>query len=654
MTISRFPVLLAACALLAAAQAPVTIQSPGKEIEVSIAAPQSGPHAGWLTYAVNFRGKPALAPSRLGLKLQDKPALGEKVASLESSPASGIDSYELLHGKASRVRHEWRGAIARADSAGGRLEVEVRAYDDGVAFRYRLPAEVKSFAVERELTQFQAAREGPAYPLILAGFRTSYEDNYVTLPLSSIKPTALIALPFTFQVPGVAWVSVTESHLENWAGLYLTHPARLTLEARLAPRLDHPEVAVIGEAPAQSPWRVLMISAEPYKLLESNLVTSLSPESRIGKPGWIKPGKTSWSWWSGNFAKDVPFKPGMNTETLKHYIDFSAEAGLEYSLIDAGWSGGPVGQGGGGRDITTYNERVNVPELIAYANSKNVKVWLWAHWSAVDAQMDKAFPLFQKWGAVGVKIDFMDRDDQQMVDFYHRAARKAAEHQLMVDFHGAFKPAGMMRYYPNVLTHEGILGLEYLKWSNRCTADHNTMIPFTRLLAGPMDYTPGGFENVPASEFTPRNLNPTVPTTRAHQMALYVILESAFQMLADYPGAYRGTKELEFLKQVPVAWDETRGLGGHPGEFASVARRKGQTWYIGTIGASQAREVEIPLNGILSAGNYTAEIWSDAPDAAVNPKNTVKTTQPVTAGTRLRARLAPAGGQVIVLRPGAP
>ncbi len=647
----RFSWLAAAWAALSAAQAPVKIESPSKEIELTIAVPQSGPNAGWLTHAVSYRGKATIAASRMGLKLEGKPAMGEKVTAMESAATSGTDSYELIHGKASRVRHEWRGATLRAESAGGRLEVEARAYDDGVAFRYHIPAEVKAFAVEKEITQFQAAREGTAYPLILASFRTSYEDNYVAVPLSAIKPPSLVALPFTFEVPGAAWVSITEAHLENWAGMYLTRPAGRTLEAKLAPRLDRAEVAVLGEAPAQSPWRVLMISAEPYKLLESNLVTSLSPASRIGEAEWVKPGKTSWSWWSGNFAKDVSFKPGMNTDTLKHYIDFSAEAGLEYALIDAGWSGGAVGQGGGGRDITTWNQRVDVPALIDYAQSKNVKVWLWAHWTAVDVQMEKAFPLFEKWGVVGVKIDFMDRDDQQMVDFYHRAAKKAAEHRLMIDYHGAFKPSGMMRYYPNVLTHEGILGLEYLKWSNRATADHNTMIPFTRLLAGPLDYTPGGFENVPASEFEPRNMNPVVPTTRAHQLALYVILESGFQMLADYPGAYRGTKELEFLKEVPVTWDETRGLGGRPGDFATVARRKGRTWYIGTIGAAQAREIEFPLSGILGGGNYTAEIWSDAPDAAENPKNTVKAAQTVTRASRLRARLAPAGGQVMVLRP---
>lgn len=635
-----------------AAQEPVNVASPDGRIEVSLRVPSSGPNAGWLTYEISYRGNALIASSRLGLKLEGRAPLGEKVTSLEAVPASGTDSYRLLHGRASRVEHAWRGATLRTESAGGPLEIEVRAYNDGVAFRYSLPAAIGDFAVERELTQFQAAREGAAYPLVLAGFRTSYEDNYVALPLTAIKPEYLVALPFTFEVPGAGWVSITEAHLEDWAGMYLTRPRSRIMEARLAPRLDRPEVAVLGRAPARSPWRVLMIAEEPAHLIQSNLVTSLSPECRLADVSWIRPGKTSWSWWSGNFARDVAFKPGMNTETLKHYIDFSAEAGLEYCLIDAGWSAGPVGQGGGGRDITRWNERVNLPELLEYARARKVGLWLWAHWTAVDEQMDRAFPLYEKWGVVGVKVDFMDRDDQQMVDFYHRVARKAAEHRLMVDFHGAFKPCGMMRYYPNVLTHEGVLGLEYLKWSNRATADHNVMVSFTRLLAGPLDYTPGGFENVPPAEFSPRNVNPTVPTTRAHQMALYVIFESGFQMLADYPGAYRGTKELEFLKQVPVAWDETRGLGGRPGAWVSVARRKGDAWYIGTITGAEAREVEIPLARVLPAGRrYTAEIWADAPDAALNPKNTVRTTQTVTATSRLRARLAPAGGHVVVLRP---
>lgn len=646
---SGLALLLAAASLFA--QPSIELRSPDAQIAVLIETPQAGPQTGRLTYRISYGHRPLISPSRLGLKLEGRPALGEKVRRIQGTPTEGVDRYRLRHGRASQVEHRWRGVEVQAESEGGAFAVEFRAYDDGVAFRYRLPGSVGSFAVEQELSQFEPAREGVGYPLVLSGFRTSYEDNYVALPLTAIKPSYLVALPFTFEVPGVAWVAITEAHLENWAGMYLTRPRGRVLEAKLAPRVDRPEVAVVGQAPAQSPWRVLMIARDPYRLPESNLVTSLCPESRIGEASWVKPGKTSWSWWSGNYAREAGITPGMNTETLKHYIDFSAEAGLEYTLIDAGWSAGPVGQGGGGRDITRWNDRVNVGELIRYARSKGVGVWLWAHWSAVDGQMEQAFPLYEQWGVAGVKVDFMDRDDQQMVDFYHRVARKAAEHRLLVDFHGAFKPCGMMRYYPNVLTHEGVLGLEYLKWSNRATAEHNTLVAFTRLLAGPLDYTPGGFENVTPAEFVPRNVNPSVPTTRAHQMALYVIFESGFQMLADYPGAYRGAKELEFLKRVPAAWDETRGLGGRPGAWISLARRKADTWYVGTITGSEGREVEIPLGPILQPGRtYQAEIWEDAPDAARNPKNTVRTARTLTAADVVRARLAPTGGHVMVLR----
>jgi alpha-glucosidase len=390
-----------------------------------------------------------------------------------------------------------------------------------------------------------------------------------------------------------------------------------------------------------------MISDRPGGPLESNIVLHLNPPSRIGDASWVKPGKTSWSWWSGDYATGVPFQPGMNTETMKHYVDFSAETGLEYILIDEGWSGG---EGRHNRDITTTNPNIDLAGIVAHAKAKGVRVWLWAHWTNVDKQADEAFPLFEKWGIGGVKIDFMDRDDQQMVEFYHRAARKAAEHKLLVDFHGAYKPTGLRKYYPNVLTHEGVMGLEYLKWSGRVTAEHNTMIPFTRMLAGPLDYTPGGFVNVTPEEFTPRNLNPATPTTRAHQVGLYVVFETGFQMLADFPGAYKGQKETEFLKAVPVTWDETKVLAGYPGRFIVMARRKGKDWFIGGITNSEPREAAVPL-GFLGGGRFRAEIIEDSPDAAKMPKNTASRSETVSASGTLKIRMAPAGGMAAVLRP---
>jgi alpha-glucosidase len=337
----------------------------------------------------------------------------------------------------------------------------------------------------------------------------------------------------------------------------------------------------------------------------------------------------------------------MNTETMKHYIDFSAENGIEYMMLDEGWS---ADVGGRSRDLTKTNPKIDLPAIMAYAKQKNVGIWLWCHWTFVDTQMDEAFPLFEKWGVKGVKIDFMDRDDQDMVNFYHRVMKKSAEHRLMVDFHGAYKPCGLRRYYPNLLTREGGMSLEYAKWSNRVTADHNVHLAFTRMLAGPLDYTPGGFFNVAPSKFVPRFVNPTVPTTRAHQVALYVVIESGFTMLADYPGAYKGQPEAPFIMEVPVAWDETRVVSGHPDHHIVTARRKGLDWYVGGITNGDARELKVPLS-FLPAGRYMAEVIADAPDADVEATKTVITKSPASAATVFTVKLAPAGGFAMMIKP---
>ncbi len=316
-------------------------------------------------------------------------------------------------------------------------------------------------------------------------------------------------------------------------------------------------------------------------------------------------------------------------------------------LIDEGWStNNSRGQG----DLRQIRPEVDLPGILSYAKQKNVKVWLWAHWEAVDRYMDEVFALFEKWGVAGVKIDFMNRDDQWMVDFYHRAAETAARHHLMLDFHGAYKPTGMSRTWPNVLTYEGVLGMEYSKWSARPTANHNATLPFTRLLAGPMDYTPGGFRNVTPAEFVPRMIEPMVPTTRAHQLGLYVVYESGLLMLADFPGAYQGQKELPFLEAVPATWDETRGLAGAPGEYAVVARRSGSDWYIGAITNHDGRELTLSLS-FLPEGNFTAQTYADAPDAAQNPTHTTIASQTVSRTSNLTLKLAPTGGFAAILKP---
>lgn len=632
--------LLIPCLLGAAA--PV-VTSPNGQIAVTVETNA----AGALTYQVQFKGRAILAPSRLGLDLVGQPELGNRVRIAAMRPGEIQETYTMPHGKANPLVSRANTVELMIEETGGqsrKFSLDFRAWDDGIAFRYRVPAQpaIREFKLEREVTQFHVALEGRTYPLILANYRTSYEDSYVTIPLTSIKQGDLVALPFLAEVPGAGWIGITEAHLENYAGMYLKRANGRVLEAALAPLPDDPAVLVNRATPVETPWRVIMVGSTPGALVESNIVLHSNPPSRIADMSWIKPGKTSWSWWSGDLAKNVPFKPAMNTETMKHYVDFSAEAGLDYVLIDEGWSAHVDGRS---RDLTKTNPSLDLPAIMTHAKQKNVGVWLWAHWTFVDMQMEEAFPLFEKWGVRGIKIDFMDSDDQKMVGFYHRCAALAAKHKLMVDFHGAYKPTGLRKYYPNVLTHEGVMGLEYLKWSNRVTATHNTIIPFTRMLAGPLDYTPGGFTNVAWDQFTPRMLEPMVQTTRAHQLALYVIFESAFQMLADYPENYKGAKELPFLRAVPVTWDETKVLSGMPGDHVVIARRKGRDWYLGAITNESARSLALPLS-FLPAGSFAIEKYEDGP----SPAATAISTGTVTNGSSLEMKLAASGGAAYILR----
>ena len=391
-----------------------------------------------------------------------------------------------------------------------------------------------------------------------------------------------------------------------------------------------------------------MIGDEPGRLIESNIILNLNPPSKIADTSWIHAGKSAWDWWSGEAAPGVPFKTGMNTATMKHYIDFASASGFSYMLIDAGWAANSLSEADNftSADITRVTPAIDMPELLRYAREKSVKLWLWAHWISVDRQMDQAFPLYEKWGIAGVKIDFMNRDDQSMVAFYRRTVEAAAAHHLMIDFHGAFKPDGLRRTWPNLMTREGVMGKEYLKWSARTTPAHNATLPFTRMLAGPMDYTPGAFGNSNLKNFVPRNFMPMGLDTRAHELALYVVFESPFEMVSDYPEHYQGQKAFDFIKQVPATWDEVRVLNGKPMETITLARRSGKDWYVGSVTNWNERTVKVPLS-FLGPGKYVAEIYADAPDAATVATDTTFTRQPVDRSTVLDVHMVSGGGNAI-------
>jgi alpha-glucosidase len=441
--------------------------------------------------------------------------------------------------------------------------------------------------------------------------------------------------------------AIAEANLRDYGGLYLSGrgEGRPGLQTRISRRLDDRSLiarTAIGPDGAGSPWRVIMLADKLGSLIESNLIGNLNPPPNFDT-SWIRPGKTAWDWWSGPYLPP-PDKGGTDMPTIRRYIDFAGLAGFEYMMIDEGWClrSGHGGSAPADADITQAKADIDMPALVDYAKKKKVGLWLWVQWSLLDRQMDAALAQYQKWGIRGIKVDFMDRNDQQMVDYYHKLMQKAAQHQLLVDMHGAYPPTGLNRTWPNYLTQEGIMGAEYNKWSRRVTATHNVSLAFTRMLLGPLDYTPGGFRNATPADFQVVNSPPQVQTTRGHGLAMFVVYESPFQMVSDSPDAYDKAPGFDFVKAVPVVWDETRFLAGDIDEYVVVARRKGREWYIGAMGNEKEREISLPL-GFLGDGKFKAKIYQDGD----SPRTLNESTREVTKADTLTLKLAASGGAAV-------
>ena len=419
----------------------------------------------------------------------------------------------------------------------------------------------------------------------------------------------------------------------------------------LSPLPSQNDVKVKATAPHNSPWRVIMIADNAAKLIESNLVLNLNPPCAIKDTSWIKPGKVAFLWWNGYLVGDNARRGGVNTATFKHYIDGAAEFHFPYSSIDGldiAWYGGKI-PGYGENDITVPVKQLDMPAVLAYAKSKGVRIRLWVASAGLRKYLDKALDTYEKWGVEGIMVDFIERDDQEMVDWIHEMVAKAAAHHLTVTLHNISKPTGLRRTYPNLLTREAVLNQEYNKWSHvGSTPEHQLTVPFTRMLAGPLDFHMGGFRSVRQADFLPRNVAPDVMGSRCQQLAMYVVYEDPMPMAVDYPAAYRGRPGLDFLSMVPTTWDETRAIQGEVGEFITLARRKGSDWYVGSMTNNTARHLAIPLR-FLAPGNWTAQIWSDDPSGDLNQ---VKfETRQVTAADSITAALTESGGQVIHLSP---
>jgi len=626
---------------------PVTVRSPDTRITVHIAQDS----AGQLVYSIERKGETVIAASALRVRLAEGDVSSVDVRA--SWPRSVDQVHKLVATKASEARdrfNEIRIDVMPRSRAMRAMQWTFRAYDDGVAFRYTVPSDagLATLSVKSEDTEFAFGADYDFTGLNIGRVDSSHEGEFDPIQASRIREHNTYDLPLVCRTANNAF-AIGEADLRDYGGLYLTGKGdgRPGVQARVSRRLDDRSLiarAAVGANGTGSPWRVIMLGDELGNLIESDLIGNLNPPAAFDT-SWIKPGKTAWDWWSGPYLPP-PDKGGTDMPTIRKYVDFASSAGFEYMMIDEGWC---LNSGSGGRapdnaDVTKAKADIDMPALVAYAAKKKVRLWLWVQWSLLDRQMDAALAQYEKWGIAGIKVDFMDRNDQQMIDYYHKLMAKAVEHKLLVDMHGAYPPAGLNRTYPNYLTQEGIMGAEYNKWSRRVTATHNVSLAYTRMLLGPMDYTPGGFRNRTPAEFEVVNSPPQVQTTRGHGLGMFVVYESPFQMVADSPDVYENAAGFDFVKAVPTAWDETRFLDGEIDDFVAVARRKGGDWFIGVMGNEEPREISLPL-GFLGDGKFGARIYEDgAAPTALN-----ESTRDVTSSDTLKLKLAPSGGAAVHL-----
>jgi alpha-glucosidase len=611
---------------------------------------------------VSRDGRRVIEPSPLGPVLIDGGSLGDDARVVDVHRGELNERFELPWGKTKVVANRCSYAvITLLTRSNVKWEVELRAYDDGVAFRYRLLEQerLRDFELRDEATEFRLAGQPKALFNILDSFTTSHESLYEQKPLSAIPAGKLLDMPLLLTWPKGQAAAITEARVRNFAGMYLERRAadEDILRCRLSPLPSREDVCVQGKTPHESPWRVVLLADAAGKLLESNLVLCLNDPPQ-GDFAWARPGKTTFHWWYGEFEDyyKPPFKPGVQLNKHREYIDFAARNNITYHSVSGdgrSWyvqSGTDYATPTPDADVLTPRPEIELPKILEYGQERGVGIRLWVHWKPLSEKLEEAFTLYESWGVKGLMVDFLDRDDQEMNDFSERMLESAARHKLHIQIHGSPKFSGEQRTYPNLFNREGVLNLEYLKWSDLCTPDHSVNVAYTRALAGPVDFHLGGFRSVSRAEFKPRDRAPLVMGTRCHNLALYVVYENPMPMVADAPSSYEGQAGFEFITKVPTTWDETRFLVGDPAEYIVVARRKGDEWYLGGITDWTPREIDIPLD-ILGAGGFEATLYVDGSLDESKPNAISSNVQDVNATTNLSVSMAPGGGFVGVLRP---
>lgn len=634
------------------------VTSPNGKIKVSILVGEK------ITWSVLHEKNQILAPSSISMTLDQNEVLGKNALVLNSKREKVNTTFESPFYKKSTIKNQYNLLLLNFKNG---FSIEYRVFDDGAAYRF-ITQKKKDITVKSEevslnfdqdygsLMPYVRDLRNPKDPYIFA-----FEAHYENKKISEFAKDTLAFLPFLIDYKNHKKAVFLEANLEDYPGLFVTNnSSKSGFESRFSKyplqeknggfnninRLitERADYLVKTKGTRNFPWRIIVISENDKDLANNDMVQKLSEPTKIKDISWIKPGKVAWDWWNDWNIYNVDFKAGINTKTYQYYIDFASKNKIEYVVLDEGWSLED--------DIMEHNPNVDLETLIAYGKERNVGIILWSSWMALTKNTEGILKNYANLGIKGFKVDFIDRDDAKMVNSVYDIAQKAADNHLLIDFHGMYKPTGIQRTFPNILNFEGVKGLENNKWTpNDDVPTYDCSIPFIRMMAGPMDYTPGAMRNATKSEFKPNNSSPESQGTRCHQLALYTIFEAPLQMMADSPTAYMKEQEsTDFIAKIPTTFDETIALDGEVGKFVVMARRKANIWYLGTITNWGSREVTIDFSFLEKGKKYEAEIFSDginADKAAADYKKEIIT---VDSTTKLKYHLASGGGLAAVIK----
>jgi alpha-glucosidase len=633
--------------------------SPNGKIEINIALSDK------ITWAITHEKETVLSASPMSMTVNDGEILGENPMLLNSKKESIRTSFETPLYKKKTVQNNYNQLHLNFK---GDFSIEYRAFDEGVAYRFITKKKgditVKSEEVVLNFDKDYATLmpyvrdlRNPKDPYI-----SSFESHYENKKISEFAKDTLAFLPFLVDYKNQKKAVFLEANLQDYPGMFVTNNKEKSgFEARfpkypvkeynggfnylnklISERTDY---LVKTKGTRTFPWRIVVVSENDAALANNDMVQRLSEPSKIKDVSWIKPGKVAWDWWNDWNIYNVNFQAGINTETYKYYIDFASKNKVEYVVLDEGWSVET--------NIMEHNPKVDLKALITYGKEKNVGIILWASWMALHENIEAVFKNYADLGIKGFKVDFIDRDDAKMVNSVYEIAQKAADYKLLLDFHGMYKPTGIQRTYPNILNFEGVKGLENNKWTpNDDVPTYDCSIPFIRMMAGPMDYTPGAMRNATKSEFKPSHSNPMSQGTRCHQLALYTIFEAPLQMMADSPTAYIKEQEsTDFISKIPTTFDETVALDGSVGNYVVMARKKENNWYLGAITNWNGRDITIDFSFLEKGKTYEADLFTDglnAEKAAVDYKREKIT---VDSTTKMTFHMASGGGLSAIISP---